>query len=327
MKKHFPTLSDEVKTFLWSLIALLLLGMLLSQHISFAQASGREEGAVSQTSSPPQPTNLRAFHCSGQTFLTYQEQLPQGAKYRMYQSPSAILTPADLANATFLGEVNDRTSENRRESFLAGTTVYYVINPGQPPLGALDGLYVHTTAAAGSFFYAVTRVSGAVENTSITAGQGGNSLTTAVVETVVLPEPVLQGTQTLAGLPSQWYVQWTNHIHTPAIPATANQPGVTYMFALQNVQAGGAPQPLMVGGHGGTGSYKTAIQNTGNPNELRMSLDEPQHDFDLPQTADNNLNTAWFGYNTNYFPGGASGNLLAGVNTNYTQRRVLAEIL
>jgi predicted esterase len=269
-----------------------------------------------------QATDLASFHRSGQTFLTYREHAP-AANYRAYRSRSPIRTPAELAAAEFLGEVDDRTSLNHRESLIVQGTVHYVIDAAKPPLAPDDGLFVHTTAAAGSFHYAVTRVENGVENTSLTLGQGGNSLAAPVAEVVAPPEPVLQGTP--GG--KRWYVHWMSTTDTAEMPATANRPGLAYNFSVQHMRPSGGPDPMVVGAHTGGGNYKGATISAGDPGEVRLALDGPPPDLDLPVNGSSNVNTAWFGYNTNYRPGGKSGDLTRGVNVDYTQRRVLATIL
>ncbi len=318
MKKLFPTLSDEVKTFLWSLIPLLLLEMLLSQHISFAQASGREEGAVSQTGSPPQPTNLRAFHRTGQTFLAWTEVPGMGVKYNIYRARAPITS---VAQATLIGTVDQNSSLNQRATLVEGRgqNIYYRISATEI-LSDTTGLLVYTVKESGTAYYAVTAEDSTGENQTITLGQ--NSLANGVAEVVNFPAPVFQEQRLTQGEVRDRYVFWTNWEATPLIPAMDNRPELAYNFVLRNVNTA-VTQSMLIPLHGGVGNYLNALWKTSDPNEMQLNFDNPPPDLGPPPGANDfskPLNTCWFGYNSKYLTGSP---LIEGINEAYTRRRLV----
>ena len=123
-----------------------------------------------------QPTDLDAFHHSGQTFLTWSEDTAtSGESYHVYRHTVAI-TAENIGQASRLtstwGPLAEGSSifytERDRE---AASGAYpglqnYVITDLGPELADSTGLFVWTTSATGSFFYAVTTVTNGVENAS-----------------------------------------------------------------------------------------------------------------------------------------------------------------
>jgi hypothetical protein len=142
-------------------------------------------------------TDLAAFFRSGQTFLTWTEDAGiTGEQYHVYRSHQPI-TSANLAQAERLtgrwGPLDDDTSRH----YLAGqgAPANFVIRDLATPLGDSQGLFVHTVQAgsAGSVHYAVTQVTGGVEDRTIVPGR--NATVAAIAERVETPQPVLVATQ------------------------------------------------------------------------------------------------------------------------------------
>lgn len=300
------------------MIPLLLLAMLLSQHISFAQASGREEAAVSQTSSPPQPTNLRAFHRSGQTFLVWTEVPGAGVKYNIYRAKAPITS---VAQATLIGSVDQNSSLNRRATIVEGRgqNIYYRISATEI-LSDTTGLLVYTVKESGTAYYAVTAEDNTGENQTMIVGQ--NSLANGVAEAVDFPAPVFQEQRLTQGEVRDRYVFWTNWEGTLLIPAMENRPGLAYNFVLRNVKTG-VKQSVLIPLHGGVGNYLNAPWKTSDPNEMQLNFDNPPPDLGPPPDANDfskPLNTGWFGYNSKYLTGSP---LIEGINEAYTRRRLV----
>ena len=140
-------------------------------------------------------TALQAFHRSGQTFITWNEDTAvTGEKYNVYRSASPITT-ANIGAAEKLtskwGPLDDNTTLHPRRSPDIGIPATFMINDLGTPLSADQGLFVYTTPAgqSGNWFYAVTQVTANSENIAMTAGS--NSLTAGVTELVATPSPVL----------------------------------------------------------------------------------------------------------------------------------------
>ena len=140
-------------------------------------------------------TALQAFHRSGQTFVTWNEDTAvTGEKYNVYRSTSPITT-ANLGSAEKLtskwGPLDDNTTLHPRRAQDIGIPATFMINDLGVPLTADQGLFVYTTPTgqSGTWYYAVTQVTGNTENRALAAGS--NSLMTGVPELVATPAPVL----------------------------------------------------------------------------------------------------------------------------------------
>ena len=140
-------------------------------------------------------TGLLAFHRSGQTFLTWNEDgQVTGEKYNIYRSASPI-TSANLSSAQKLtskwGPLDDNTSVHSRVAPGSGVPANFVIQDLGTPLSGEKGLFVYTTPTgqSGTWYYAVTQVTAG--NESLTVTGGSSSLSTAVTEVVATPRPVL----------------------------------------------------------------------------------------------------------------------------------------
>ncbi len=147
-----------------------------------------------------QPTGLTAFHRSGQTFLTWNENTSiSGESYHVYRHTAPITAgnindatrltakwgPLPEGSSTFYTEL-DWEPGGSTESYTR--TTHYIITELGAPLGNTTGLFVWTSKQAGNYYYAVTTVeAGGSENR---ADFSGNT-TGPVAETVADPEPVL----------------------------------------------------------------------------------------------------------------------------------------
>lgn len=140
-------------------------------------------------------TALQAFHRSGQTFITWNEDTAvTGEKYNVYRSAS-LITTANIGSAEKLtsrwGPLDDNTTLHPRRSPDIGIPATFMVNDLGTPLSADQGLFVYTTPTgkSGVWFYAVTQVTGNTESLVLTTGS--NSLRTGVTELVATPAPVL----------------------------------------------------------------------------------------------------------------------------------------
>ena len=149
-----------------------------------------------------QPTNFRAFHRSGQTFLTWTERADLGDEsYRIYRHTQPI-TSANLSAATRLYEVWEGSADfhaNRYTTDSGASSVRYLdrvaITNGGTQLPAGTGLLVWTLATNdfaggtnGTGYYAVSTVSSTgTENLS---AFGPTNTAGPVVEGVAEPLPV-----------------------------------------------------------------------------------------------------------------------------------------
>ncbi len=287
-------------------IAVLIGVLLASVTTGYARPSG-------------QAADLRATFASGQTFLTWEEVPGADISYSVYRRVGGPIV--DVSEGVLISEVRSGSSLNRRASQAQNDTLYYRIPPSRD-LTASRGLLVWTALAEEEAYYAVTARDQTGENRTLTPGE--NALASPVSERVEWPEPVWQ--ETLGGeIEGERYAHWVNWEDTPLIPAMANRPGLAYNFVLQNVKET-ADQSLLVRLHGGGGNYTRTNFGTSNPDELRLSLDDPFPDFDTssPDAYSGRLiNTAWFGYNSNYLTGKP---LTEGLNHDYTRRRMVAVI-
>ncbi|MBI5851293.1 MAG: hypothetical protein HZB39_09715 [Planctomycetes bacterium] len=258
-----------------------------------------------------QATNLAASLRPGQVFLTWTEVAGANLTYRIYRSPTPIVSSAQLAGAELLGSVGQDSSNDVRASQLTGTTVNFRIVDLGPQLASTQGLFVHTFAATGSGHYAVTAVAGATENTAITVGS--NALAAPVVENPAVPGAVLQQ---VSGTRSD-YVHWVSDRDTPFAPAMWNTASRAFHFrVLFDSNAGTGPRPLMLRFHARNGSYSQAgTAEPGHPEAIVLAVDD--------WIGANPGNTFWYGMHA-AFPSATTS--ASHPNVDYTDRRVVAEL-
>lgn len=261
-------------------------------------------------------TGIQAFHRSGQTFVTWQEDTSvSGEEYHVYRSASPITT-ANLGQAQKLtakwGPVDDNTSVNFRAA--QGVPANFVINDLAAPLTSNQGLFVHTTQAGhnGTWFYAVTQVNSGIENSTLVAGQ--SSLTTGVTESVATTTPVL--TVSVNGGKGRIYTHYMDYAKwNPTFQGYA----YNYSVALPANYTPGTAWPLKLMPH----AYGE-----------RMRL-EPESEYGWPCIqlfpddkggGELNYQTWWYGFaaDHNYKSGGQIPT--SGTIENFTEQRVLKAI-
>jgi hypothetical protein len=261
---------------------------------------------------PGQPTGLQGVHQNGQTFLTWNELGGAGVRYRLYRSTEPIASAAQLTDANRLGETDDQTSYNTRLSDIRGSSRFFVIESGEPPLAAEKGVFVHTTAGGGAFYYAVTSVVGGVENTALVPGQ--NTLGGPVSETVATPVPIPQGTETISGRTYDVYTHWTSpagHADYPAM-APLGAASVPHNFALYR-RGTGQTHPLLLRLHARGGNF---LGGTGTSNTEEWVLFPDDY---LPNDIRNSF---WYGYHENFNLATGQPVPATGTVHDYTARRV-----
>jgi pimeloyl-ACP methyl ester carboxylesterase len=259
---------------------------------------------------PVPPTGISAFHRDGQTFLTWNEVTGSDVRYNVYRSTAQITS---LAGLSPLGDVDQSSTRDRRGSQVEQSgTRWFAIQPNTP-LPDSRGLFVHTTALADQFYYAVTSYDGSGENTTLTLGS--NSLSSGVNELVGIPTPVLQRTITINSQPVEIYVHWVSDFSTTLTPAMANIPSLPFHFSLAR-RGSINPHSLIFRPHARGGSYYNSVSGSGNPEEWILVLDD--------EITDTTRNTFWFGYHEDLQRGvgGLSPAPDTGLVMDYTARRM-----
>jgi pimeloyl-ACP methyl ester carboxylesterase len=233
----------------------------------------------------------------------------------VYFSASPIAVDADLAGATLLGSVGDSAATDRRLSDLTKTIFTFRTDSAGTPLAGGKGLFVVTVPGNRLGFYAVTsQLAGSAEDRRVVPG--GNSLTSAVSETIAMPRPVFQRVLTLGGISADVYTLWTWNVDTPLYPAMSNRAGWPYDCSVTH----GIPQgPAFMRAHALGGAFTGGFQASGNAQEWVVSLDD--------YTLNNDLQTWWYGYHPGYdFTSNTNPVPASGTIIDYTNRRVLHTI-
>ncbi len=262
-------------------------------------------------SSPLPPTNIQVFHRSGQSFVTWDEVPDSTVTYRVYRADSPISSVSLMAP---LGQLGQNTTLNLRALTAEGAAYPYRIVAGVD-LSLTSGLFVHTAAETGMFYYAVTSVDQTGENTAVIQGQ--NVTTVALPETLNVPQPILQ--RTLApgnGRTYDIYVHWTSNIGTALYPKMCVVPSQPFTYLVMR-QGTVEPHPLVIGLHSyGANYYGAGISNagTGYPGEWALYPDD---------VLENNLQCSfWYGYHDGFNWKTGQPVPTSGTNVDYTERRV-----
>lgn len=241
------------------------------------------------------PTDVAAFHRSGQTFLTWSEVGPAtGESYRIYRADAPI-DAASIGSATRIDEVWEDSSRFYADRWFKTSTLTwqpryvdrFVVDDGGPELDAGTGLYVITLresdfggASSGTGYYAVTSVDASgIENL---VDVGAANTTGPLAEAVDLPLPVLTATTGAGGFievytqfvdargwnvtfdaPTSWN-DWYGL--SPAAPEIQNAIQYAYTYAVIPPYPGGCPAPpgprpvvVQLHRHGGTKSRPQQI--------------------------------------------------------------------
>jgi predicted esterase len=264
---------------------------------------------------PVQPvTNIRAFFRDGQVFITWDNLTSNNLLYTVYRYPEPIQHGHQLGSAQCLGNVRDNSGLDARMSQITGGSWYLRIDPDSVPLTINKGLFVATSSAGGSFWYAVTTSFNGVEDTSI--APGSNSLAFAVTEKIMAPKPVWQASRVVGGRTYDIYAQFTTKETTSVYPRMTNAGSYPFHFAV--VKSGAVePHPVIFSLHGMGGNFLGALSFTviGNPNAWVVTIDDW-----LPN--DDNV-THFYGYHEDYdIYSSANPIPESGVLYNYTSARI-----
>ncbi|MCA9061887.1 MAG: hypothetical protein KDA96_02480 [Planctomycetaceae bacterium] len=263
------------------------------------------------------PTALQAIHRSGQTFLTWTEDLTvTGEKYHVYRSTSPITT-ANLGSAEKLtgkwGPLDEDTSIHK----LAGPSSpgQFVISDLGTPLAVTQGLFVWTTQAGEGgryYYYAVTEVNAGVEDTTVQLNV--NSLGAPVLENVNTPAPVLVTSSN--GGKGRVYTQFMDYRNwNPTFQGYAYNYAVSLPADYNPAQA----YPLKLVLHAYSERYSAPTQSEFGWQAIEVFADDPG--FDQGTT-----HTWWYGFaaDWNYQ---TEGNIpTRGVIENFTEQRILKAI-
>jgi len=264
--------------------------------------------------SPQTVTSLAALHQNGQTYLTWNEVGDAATTYRIYRSASPFASPAQLTSGNLIGTASADSSFDARLSELRGTNYFHRITAAGPDLSSTQGLFVHMPTADGPAYYAVVAVIGGVEQSGLSAGQ---NTTSAVNETVGMPEPVYQRSFTISSRTVEVYVHWVSANATAFYPAMGNQNSVAHHLGL--VRRGTAStHSLLIRPHARQGSFLSTVTGTSNADEWVLTLDDW-----MPNSIEN---TFWYGYHEAFDINTGLPQPTGGTVHDYTTRRAKWEI-
>jgi hypothetical protein len=240
----------------------------------------------------PQPlTNISALFHDGQVFLTWDNLARKRVVYTAYRSPNPIRYGSQLASVQNLGTVSDNSGMNQRVTSMTGTSTYLKIDSASAPLASNRGLFVATSQAAGTYYYAITPKLGDLEDTTIIPSS--NSLSTSVTENVMMPKPVWQGDVVVNKRTYNKYVLFATKVSSSIFPQMTT--AGTFPYNLAIFKSGTvAPHPITFWLHPGGGDFLATWggwRTIGDPNEWVVTLDEW-----LP----GNGTTNSYGYHENY---------------------------
>lgn len=266
-------------------------------------------GVGTDASSVLQVTSLQAVTKSGQTFLTWDALPGTAIRYNVYRASAPVNSSADLHSAQLLATVEDSSSYDARLSEIVHSPYFFRIDSLQPSLTLATELFVHTTVDTGEFYYAVTRVTGGIEDTTVYAGQ--NSLISPVHESPGAPAAVWQ---TVISSNIYVFVHWTDATGHDGYPAMTI--GHSYPFHFGVRKRGTDPtHPLVVRPHARGGDFLSAGPGTSNPEEWMLLLDDP-----IPNDI---RNTIWHGYHSAFDLATGDGVPDSGIVIDYTVRRMV----
>ncbi len=206
--------------------------------------------------------------------MTWDNLTTTDIRYTLYRSATPIQHGFHLSSAQNLGDVRDNSALNRRLTDLSGGTPKYLkIDSASSPLGSNKGLFVATSTAAGSFYYAVTANVGDLEDTTIVTGS--NATTSPLTENVVMPQPVWQESRILGGKTYDIYVQYVTRVTSSMYPQMTNAGSFPFHFAI--IKSGAvSPHPVTFWLHGDGKSflYVNHLKGIGDPNEWIVTIDD-----------------------------------------------------
>jgi hypothetical protein len=258
--------------------------------------------------------NIKAVSHDGQVFLTWDNLPRKHVVYTAYRSTTPIRYGVQLASTQNLGTVRDNSGRNQRLWYLQGPT-YLKIDSASAPLDSNKGLIVTTSPTAGSYYYAITPTLGDLVDTTIVVGS--NSLASPVIESVMMPKPVWQGTPVVNGRTFERYVLFASKVTSSLFPQMTTAATFPYNFAVYR-SGTVSPHPITFLLHPGGGDFLATWggwRTTGAPNEYVVTFDEW-----LP----GDVGTTYsYGYHENYDVFADTHPIpTTGILYNYTARRV-----
>ncbi len=253
-------------------------------------------------------TNINAVYRYGQVFVTWDNVAAD--LFILYKSSSPIIHGYNLTSAQNLGKVNVTSVWNSHQQRLLK------IDSASSPLSSTKGLFVATTTANGSYYYAVTTITGNIEDTIIVLGS--NSLSMPVSETVDEPRPVWQFDTLVAPKLFNAYVWFATKVTSSNYPKMTNAGTYPLNFAIVK-QGTQSPHPITFWMRGSAiNIFSSYVFGTGDPNEWIISIDDYS-----PNSFDYNV-TYYYGYHENYNLFSYSPNPIpdTGIIYNYTSAMV-----
>jgi pimeloyl-ACP methyl ester carboxylesterase len=190
---------------------------------------------------PPSTQTVQARFSKGQVFITFQESTTPNLTYSIYRSASPI---GSVTGLTPIATVPTGSGFDKY-TLTPASPPRFIVTDGGPPLAAGQGLYVHTSKQAGTFYYAVT------SSASSTVTVGVNSLENPIAEQVWQTPGAVQiaGPEVLSTYNVYKFMAWEdqttwkpefgcrNHRFDVAVKAPLT-PGVSYPVVLDLHGAG-----------------------------------------------------------------------------------------
>lgn len=254
-------------------------------------------------------TGLTGSFKKGQVFLTWTNVSNNASLYKVYRSLSPIQSADDLAVCEYLGYVNNLAAKDFNLSNYDLVTHYLRIDSGGTPLTAATGLFVATTLQDGNYYYAVTTLTGSVENTTIAIG--ANSLETSIAEMVMPPQPIYQETRFIGGVPIEIWATFQSSKYAADKPMLLSWGFYAHSISL-NRSNNSYSNPMKITFHGGGATFMDDIAV--NPDgEVKMNLED--------WFPDSTISAGYWGSNPVYDIFNSENNVApaSGVNVNYSQ--------
>ncbi|GAB5443480.1 MAG: hypothetical protein Fues2KO_38290 [Fuerstiella sp.] len=256
---------------------------------------------------------ISAFHRSGQTFLTWDENTSVvGEQYHVYRH-TELITAANLRDADRLtdrwGPLDDDTSIHRLAG--AGAPGNFVIEDLGQPLSDDTGLFVYTTqdAAGGQVYYAVTTIVNGVEDVSNLQTTAAALSEAAAESTAVLVDSRNNG-RGLLFTQFMDYADWN-----PTFQGYA----YNYAVALPSGYDANTSYGLKLDLHAHSEGHRYLPEAEYNWDSIQLLVDDPGADRGT-------THTWWFGFSEdhNYLTDGDTPT--SGTVRNFTQQRVLEAV-
>jgi len=252
------------------IIAIAVFWLLASEYASGSHISG-----------------LTGFYRNGQVFLTWNNASNLNNYYKVYRSASPITEGSQLSACEYLGWTNQYSAKDHDLSAHYNEDRYLRIDSAGTPLLSTKGLFVATTLASGSYYYAVTIILNGVEDKLVITGV--TALLNDVSEEVSTPRPVFQQ---IIIFHNATVEHWCNFISFKRTVSEAPINAAGFMasdFLLYKNHSTGN-QPLCVQMHGGGADLFANIINV-TSNEMNLNVEDRFPDGD---------NGGYWGANSNF---------------------------